>query len=159
MINLLFDIETDGLDATVCHSLVIIDVNSGVKISCADNQQGYMPIDEGLHMLSQADILTGHNIMGYDLPQLEKLYGFKFTGEIHDTLLMSRLIWSDLKGDDFKEQKVTGRLIGSHSLKAWGHRLGNYKGDFEYSVEKFAQWSKEMQDYCEQDCHLNLQLY
>ena len=57
MINLLFDIETDGLDATVCHSLVIIDVNSGVKISCADNQQGYMPIDEGLHMLSQACLL------------------------------------------------------------------------------------------------------
>ena len=159
MINLLFDIETDGLDATVCHSIVIIDVDSGVKVSCADNQQGYMPIDEGLHMMSQADILTGHNIMGYDLPQLEKLYCFKFTGEIHDTLLMSRLIWPDLKGDDFREQKVTGRLIGSHSLKAWGHRLGNYKGDFEYSVEKFAQWSKEMQDYCEQDCHLNLQLY
>ena len=160
--NLLFDIETDGLDATVCHSLVIINADNGVVYSCAD-QEGYITVALGLTMLEQADRLIGHNIMGYDLPVLEKLYGFKFDGEIHDTLLMSRLVWADLKDNDFRYVKKNPdypkNLIGSHGLKAWGHRLGNYKGDFEYSAERFANWSVEMQEYCEQDCDLNLEFY
>jgi len=163
-LNLLFDIETDALDPTVCHSLVMINVDNGVVYSCAD-QEGYIPILLGLTILETANRLIGHNIQDYDLPALKKLYGFEFDGEIHDTLLMSRLMWSDLKDNDFKfVAKPKGKdfprnLIGLHSLKAWGHRLGNYKGDFAYTVERFARWSKEMQDYCEQDCHLNLELY
>lgn len=162
--NLLFDIETNSLDPDVCHSLVIINVDTDEAFSYAD-QDGYLPIAEGLSLLGQATRLIGHNIQDYDLPALDKLYGFTFDGEVHDTLILSRLVWSDLKDNDFKFiLKPQGKdfpknLIGLHSLKAWGHRLGNYKGDFPYSVERFAQWSKEMQDYCEQDCKLNLQLY
>lgn len=162
--NLLFDIETDKLDASVCHSLVIIDIDTDRLTSYAD-QQGYPSISEGLKMLAKAKLLAGHNILDYDLPVLENLYGFKYTGELYDTLLVSRLIWPDLKEDDFRfVKKPRGKnfpmkLIGSHGLKAWGHRLGNNKGDFEYSEERFAHWSVEMQEYCEQDVKLNLQFY
>ncbi len=132
--NLLFDIETDALDPTVCHSLVMINVDNGVVYSCAD-QEGHIPISLGLTILENAKRLIGHNIQDYDLPALKKLYGFEFDGEIHDTLLMSRLIWSDLKDNDSNllpnpRARFPRNLIGLHSLKAWGHRLGNYKGDF-----------------------------
>ena len=162
--KLLFDIETDALDPTVCHSLVIIDVDTGVMTSYAD-QDLYHPISEGLEVLGKADLLVGHNILDYDLVCLEKLYDFKYKGKLHDTLIMSRLLWPDIRENDFRFiRKPKGKnfpksLIGSHSLKSWGHRLGNYKGDFEYSVERFANWSQPMQDYCEQDCKLNLDLY
>jgi DNA polymerase-1 len=160
--NLLFDIETNSLDPDVCHSLVIIDVDTEELHSFAD-QPEYRPISEGLAMLSRAKLLVGHNIQGYDLPALAKLYGILFDAEVHDTLIMSRLIWSDIKSNDFnharKDPSFPMKLVGSHSLKAWGHRLGNYKGDFEFSVERFAVWSLEMQEYCEQDCKLNLDFY
>lgn len=160
--NLLFDIETNSLDPDVCHSLVIIDLDADKLYSYAD-QEGYLPISEGLELMTKATRLVGHNIQGYDLPALEKLYGLTFKAEVHDTLLMSRLIWSDIKSNDFnfaaKNPEFPKKLIGSHSLKAWGHRLKNYKGDFEFTEERFAVWSKEMQDYCEQDCLLNKDLY
>jgi DNA polymerase I len=160
--NLLFDIETNSLDPDVCHSLVIIDLDADKLYSYAD-QEGYLPISEGLELMTKATRLVGHNIQGYDLPALEKLYGLTFKAEVHDTLLMSRLLWSDIKSNDFnfaaKNPDFPKKLIGSHSLKAWGHRLKNYKGDFEFTEERFAVWSKEMQDYCEQDCLLNKDLY
>lgn len=80
--------------------------------------------------------------------------------KIHDTLLLSRLVWSDLKQNDFKFVKkhtdFPMKLIGSHSLMAWGLRLNNHKQQYEGG---FAAWSDEMQKYCEQDTYANLTLY
>ena len=42
------------------------------------------------------------------------------------------------------------KLYGSHSLKAYGYRLGVYKGDFGETSD-WKEWSQEMQDYCVQD--------
>ena len=47
-----------------------------------------------------------------------------------------------------KEGKLPPKLIGSHSLKAWGHRLGEFKGELETD---WKEWSQEMSDYCKQD--------
>jgi hypothetical protein len=73
---------------------------------------------------------------------------------------LSRLVWSDLKENDFKFAKKNRefpmKLIGSHSLGAWGHRLSNHK--IEYTGG-WAAWSEEMQTYCEQDIYTNLTLY
>ena len=41
-------------------------------------------------------------------------------------------------------------IYGSHSLKAYGYRLGVYKGDFAKDTD-WKEWSQEMQDYCIQD--------
>ena len=80
--------------------------------------------------------------------------------KIHDTLLLSRLVWSDLKNNDFKFVKKRTdfpmKLIGSHSLKAWGLRLSNHKAEY---TGGFELWSDEMQKYCEQDTYANLTLY
>ena len=49
MKNILFDIETNGLldELDKVHSLVMLDIDTGEMISCAD-QEGYTPIEVGL---------------------------------------------------------------------------------------------------------------
>ena len=163
MKRILFDIETDGLvpDLTKVHSLVLLDMDTEEELSCAD-QKGYTSIADGMSYLKSAELLAGHNIQGFDFPALHKLFGFEYSGEIHDTLIMSRLVWSDLKNNDFEYiKKPRGanfprQLIGSHSLKAWGLRLGNHKDGYS---DGWEEWSEAMQTYCVQDCRANLTFY
>ena len=60
--NLIIDIEADGLEPTVIFCIVAI---------CADTKNVYTfdntQIKEGCKFLSDADKLIGHNILGYDL--------------------------------------------------------------------------------------------
>ena len=66
--NLVFDIETDGLDATLIWCIVAKDIDT-------NQVYAYPPekIDEGLELLEKANILIGHNIVGFDIPVLKKL--------------------------------------------------------------------------------------
>ncbi|MCE2576888.1 DNA polymerase [Komagataeibacter sp. FNDCR2] len=159
----LFDIETNGLldEVSIIHSIVLYDPDRKEWISCAD-QPGYVPISEGLKLLHEADRLYGHNILLYDIPALEKITGLKWDrSKIVDTLLLARILWPEIKqGDMFrwKQGTLPGRLIGSHSLKAWGYRLGVLKGDFSEDAD-WSTWTKAMQTYCEQDVRVTLALY
>ncbi len=83
-----------------------------------------------MEVIKNADIIVGHNILKFDLPALKKLYGFEPDGCVRDTLIMSRLVYPDQKNQDFKLPDLPRNLIGSHSLKAWGHRLKMHKGDY-----------------------------
>ena len=78
--------------------------------------------------------VCGHNLIGYDLPVLKRLWGLSVAPErVVDTLVLSRLY-------DPSRQ-------GGHSLRAWGETLGFPKGDH-------SDWSKlstEMIDYCMRD--------
>lgn len=152
----LFDIETNGLleQLNKVHCLVIKDATTGQVFSCAD-QEGYLPVQAGLELLEEADLVVGHNIIKFDLPALKKVYPrFEIPVEkVRDTLVLARLVWSDLFDRDMgviRKGKLPAKLRGSHSLKAWGFRLGVLKDDFgETSDWQF--WSPEMQSYCEQD--------
>ena len=68
-----FDIETNGLldQVTKIHCIVAANLTTRKlqKFSTA-----YGNINEGLKLLSDADELIGHNIMGYDLAVIKKLY-------------------------------------------------------------------------------------
>lgn len=156
-----FDLETDGLlpELTKIQSLVLKDLDSGEVFSCAD-QEGYVPIDEGLQILSEASEIIGHNVIRFDVPAIQKVRpGWTTTATVRDTLVLTRLIYSDIKDKDgklLKKGKLPGRLYGSHSLEAWGYRLGDYKGDYK---GPWDVWSPEMQDYCEQDVEVTTKLY
>ena len=67
---LVFDCETNGLlhDLSEIHCIAIFD--SQKEETFVFNNQGgdCYPITEGLHWLSSADIIVGHNILGFDLP-------------------------------------------------------------------------------------------
>jgi DNA polymerase I-like protein with 3'-5' exonuclease and polymerase domains len=49
-------------------------------------------------------------------------------------------------------------LYGSHSLKAWGLRIGELKGDYGDQKGAWEAWSEEMDVYCRQDVEVTKKL-
>ena len=174
MSRLVFDIEGDNLyqDITKVHCIRAYDLDTDTMHRFdVDNE----PIFRGIKLLNEADILIGHNIIGFDRPALHKLYP-KFTAwkgsNIFDTIIGSKLICATQDRLDMqlvKQGKLPSNLIGSHSLKAWGYRLEEFKGEYgerhkgetdeEYHQRVWANYSREMADYCEQDVLTNVKLY
>lgn len=158
--KLVFDIETNGLLDTMdaIHCLVIKDVDTKEIHSFEPTQ-----VKTGLKMLEAADQIIGHNIIKFDIPAIQKVYPeWKTEAEIFDTIVVSRLIWADIKDLDFKkislDKSFPPKMIGKHSLESWGHRLDFHKGDFGQTTD-WSEWSREMQTYCERDVELNYLLY
>lgn len=152
----LFDIEANGLleDVSKVHCLVIKCMDTNKVLSCAD-KPGYDPISKGLKVLENAKILYGHNIDGYDIPVLSKIYDFRHVGTTWDSLIVSRICYSNLKKIDFAIKRA--HLRGSHSLEAWGERLGKPKNEFGKDAD-WKYWTMDMQKYCEDDVEVNFAL-
>ena len=155
----IWDIEADNLLDEVtqvwCHVFRDVDTD---EVHTFDPTQ----TQEALDFMDKAKTLIGHNITDYDLRVIKKLHGYTYKGEVIDTLVYSRTVWPDVKEIDFKLNKKGNfpqKLIGSHSLKAWGYRLGELKGDFNSGSESFAAYTPEMLDYCIQDTAVTNKLY
>lgn len=140
-----FDIESDGLlaEATKVHCGVVTQY--GTK-----NTWSYRPheIDQLLGKLSEADVLIGHNIIGYDLPLLKKLHGWEPSAKIVDTVLISRLQRPDRK----LPPHAKDRRAGPHSLYAWGVRVGVDKPDYH----EWEEFDEDMLVRCQEDVRINV---
>lgn len=153
--RLFFDLESNGLLDTIdrIHCIGILNLETG-------EYRGYKPdeVDSALLRLSKADEIIGHNIINYDIPAIQIVKpGWNTEAKITDTLILSRLIYSDLKREDWDAARdMPKRLYGSHSLAAWGHRLQNHKGDYKGGWES---WNEEMHEYMEQDVRVTANLY
>jgi DNA polymerase-1 len=150
------DIETNGLLDTVdtIHCCVVRDVDTDEVFTYEEHQRS-----EFINKVEDADQLIGHNLLAYDLPVLKKLWGWEFTGDILDTLVCSRTIWPNMMELDAKSKKIPTKLWGSHSLKAWGYRLGELKGDFnDGTAEVWETFTPEMLEYCIQDTKVTQQI-
>jgi len=134
--KIIFDIEADGLTPTIVWCIVAKELDGPTHKF--DNTQ----IEEGVKFLETADVLIGHNIIGYDIPVLEKLHGAKLTKNREDTLVMSRL---------FNPVRENG-----HSLKTWGYRVNCAKQE---QPENFDEYTPAMLEYCVQDVALNELVY
>jgi DNA polymerase I-like protein with 3'-5' exonuclease and polymerase domains len=162
MTTLVFDIETNGLipEMDRLHCLCIKNLDTPHVVLSASSDNGW--IVDGLKELQKADVLVGHNILKFDIPAIQKVYPwFKLKDGviIHDTLIMARLIYPEIKDMDFglaAKGKLPKKLIGRYSLEAFGYRLGEYKGDYKGGWDA---WSPEMQSYCEQDIEVTTALY
>jgi len=143
--RLLFDIESDGLldSVTTVWMLVIKDLDTGTTSVYTDHANKEGSVREGLDKLSQAKILIGHNIIGYDLIVLKRLYNWKPNRNqvVYDTWLMSLIL-----------QYKRGH---AHSLEGWGSKLGYPKFNFS----EFHQYSEAMVHYCVRDIELNEKVY
>ena len=134
--EVVFDIETDGLDATKIWCMVIKELNGPI------HKFGPDQLYQGINLLQEADVLIGHNIIGFDVPAIERLYNIKLKGKIKDTLVMSRL---------FNPVQENG-----HSLKTWGYRVGFPKKE---QPDTFDTYTPDMLDYCARDVRLNEMVY
>jgi hypothetical protein len=158
---LVFDLETDGLhdDVTRIHCLVIYDSDTDQTLIYND-EGDQEPIVRGVQLLQEADIICGHNVIGYDIPVLQKIYPwFEPTALVVDTLLLSRLYHNNILDLDKKHKwkQMPPQLYGRHSLESYGYRLGEYKGSFGKDTD-WQEWSQEMQDYCVQDVKVTTKL-
>ena len=93
--RLFFDLESNGLLDTIdrIHCIGILDLDTG-------DYRGYKPdeVDSALLRLSKADEIIGHNIINYDIPAIQIVKpGWNTEAKITDPLILSRLIYSDLK--------------------------------------------------------------
>jgi DNA polymerase I len=163
MRTLFFDIETNALedftnltDLHTVHCLSVYDPMVPKMVTFAGDS-----IHRGLTALAEADRIVGHNVIKFDIPALKKLYGFSPPlVKVVDTLVLSRCIFSDLRNEDFGRNNFDSKLVGSHSLKAWGHRMGK-QTKLTYGEEDgaFDHYNDEMKKYCERDCIVTQLLY
>ena len=135
--QLVFDIETDGLDPSVIWCLVAQDELGKFYHFYEDT------LAEGIKFLQKADRLIGHNILGYDIPVIKKLTGVDLynSDKVIDTLVLSRLI------NPTRE--------GGHSIAKWGYKLGLPKKD----SPEWSSFTKEMLSYCERDVEINYKVF
>jgi DNA polymerase I-like protein with 3'-5' exonuclease and polymerase domains len=135
--QLVFDIETDDLKATLIHCIVAQDIDTKEIFKFTPDK-----LQEGYEFLATADTLIGHNIIGFDIPMVHKFSNVDLSNiPVIDTLVLSRL---------FNPARE-----GGHSLEKWGYKLGYHKIDFS----DYLNYSEDMLTYCVRDVELNLAVY
>lgn len=161
--RLLFDIETNGLPRQgmdTIHCIVVKDLDTNQVLRYNDTG-GAESILAGVNLLAEADLLVGHNIVGFDIPVIQSMLSFFCPKrDVIDTLILSRLFCPDMLNRDFRKRPIgmPPKLYGRHSLEAWGYRLGDYKDNFGKTTD-WAEWSQEMEDYCAQDVEVAHSLF
>lgn len=138
MKTLVFDIETDAIEANKIWCISTVNTETGDVKSYGPDR-----LVDGIQYLKSADKLVGHNIIGFDVPVIKKLMDVDLNkhAKIVDTLVLSRLF------NPVRE--------GGHSLESWGYRLGHRKIEFE----EFERYSPDMLTYCENDARLNHKVF
>ena len=170
---MIFDLETNGLlnNATRIHCISLNWYEDNRIESFNDEKYtenakelpmgSNYSITTSISYLQDADYLIGHNIIGFDIPIIKRLYPyFNPRGIIIDTLLLSRLYHPNLLDIDKQHawKHMPLQLYGRHSLESYGYRLGEYKGNFAHTTD-WKDWSQEMQDYCVQDVNVTVKLW
>ncbi len=143
------DIETDGLldQMTTIHCAVVKNYLTGEVTEFRPGE-----ISDFADMID-GNVVIGHNVISFDMPAIQRFYDVSPKMEI-DTLVMSRLLNPDRERPEGLPQKV-----GPHSLKAWGYRLGFYKGEYGQQEDAWVDFNEDMLEYCVQDVELTTEVY
>jgi len=171
-INVAFDLEANGLEATRIHCIVTQDLKTGLVQEYNDEKYAEDPkslpmaasrsIANGLSDLMVATNVISHNGIAYDVPQAKKIFPFfrDFKSKHWDTLILSRFYYPNLLDIDLRRKwaGMPAKLYGSHSLEAYGYRLKCYKGDYGKTSD-WSEWTPEMQEYCKQDVAVLVKLW
>jgi DNA polymerase I len=151
-VDLVLDIETDSKQSKIwlCYTY---NSETGEYI-CHTKPDTLIPL------INKAERLIGHNLIGFDAPVLNKLWGTKIgLKKVRDTLIMSRL--------------HNPSIENGHSLAAWGKRLGNRKVEYtriwhwmkglQYDKVSTAPYDDPIDSlnrfYCRQDVSVTVDLY
>ena len=135
MKRIVVDIETDSLDATTIHCVVIKEDSKVYAYTHAN-------MSDCVKHIEAADIIVMHNGVSFDAPVLKRLLNVNIPlSKIRDTLIMS--------------QMANPVRDGGHSLEAWGNTLGYPKIEYE----DFTCFSEDMLKYCVRDVEITDKVY
>ena len=139
MKQIVFDIEANGLDPDTVWCVIAYEREAKEYIEWSGdtlpNFKDWIAEQEELEVI-------GHNIIGYDIPVLEKLLNVDFSKcKVTDTLVMSRL--------------AEPSRLGGHGLENWGQLLHQPKGEHS----DWLNFSQDMVEYCQQDVRVNELVY
>src|ERR1700676_5707275 len=151
--NIILDLETNGLlyECTKIHCAVVRKSETEYRLFKDPKTEDDNILDYFQELKGRLDFtFIGHNIFGFDNEVLKKLYNIDLTktNKVIDTYIMSQVLFGDLAKRDFGDPKLPKQFVGKHSLEAWGHRLGVYKGEY---TGGFEEYNDEMGEYCIQD--------
>lgn len=130
-----YDIETNGLSASLIHCLSYIYLDN--------NETGTLTDYESMKrfLTNENHIFICHNGIRYDKVQASKILNIKITGQTIDTLGLSWYLYDDRK---------------EHGLESWGEEFGVPK-------PKIDDWENlTIEDYsirCQEDCKINKKLF
>ena len=157
MTELIFDIETNAIKDF--RTLLGLKEIHCISLATPDCPPELVDVEEALERLENADVIIGHNIQSFDIPAIQRLYpDWNPQGKIRDTLIMARMLWPDVQTNDWQMPEFPRQLIGRHSLKAWGYRLGILKGEFGETTD-WSEYTEEMGEYCCKDVEVTQALW
>lgn len=143
MIRVVIDIEANGLEnPTQVWVIVCKNLDTGEYHVFKEVTKNAKELERFLEFSRMEITWIGHNILGYDLPVLQRLCGLNWDVDLtYDTLVLSKLI-------DYPRE-------GGHSIEAYGQ---------EFSLEKihfneFTKYSYEMERYCRRDVDICEKIY
>ncbi len=141
MSRYVFDIEADNLLPLVSRMWCLVAYNIDTK-ETKHWLEGDLSWKE---VFDKARVLIGHNILGYDIFVLKKLFNYDVpkSCKLFDTLIVSQIL-------DYRRFGDSG-----HSLENWGEFLEYPK----YKFNDFSKYSEEMLKYCIQDVSVNVRIY
>ena len=162
----ILDIEGNDLlrNVTTIHCAVATNVADPTDILVAQPGEVEYLIE---YLIVTEATVVGHNMIGYDAPAILKVLGLEIDrSQIRDTLLIARLVHPDIGRRDAEIAKIRHernqtalmptRLHGSHSLEAWGYRLGIHKTEYDGGWDTY---SDTMLAYCVDDTLSTLALW
>ena len=166
-----FDLETDKIPTSLIYmnGIAFIDIdNKGNSKITPSKIYTYKwttyskgSLLESINELIKCDYICGHNICGFDIPQIEQHLGVTLNIPQLDTLIISKVMYSKPELFDIDYSLGIADEIDQsrmYALDAFGKRLGDNKLIFK----EFDKMTSEMAVYCNQDvnltCHLLLHL-
>lgn len=152
--KVVIDIEANGLE-NPSHIWLIVckDIDTGELYKFRNVTSNPFSLKAFLEFADDLDLVVGHNLLGYDYPNLERLTGFSLpdVGKMaRDTLIISKLV-------DFSRKE-------GHSIEDYGLEFGFEKKVFLKFTDKelFNADSllfRELEEYCVRDVDICERIY
>jgi DNA polymerase-1 len=162
MCKVVFDAEANGLFPAVdtIHCIVSKEVGVDERDEIPpDDVEEYLASANAL--LNKAELLIGHNIIGYDFKLFRELAGWHNKAKVFDTMIMSMLLNPnrpmpfDCPKSILNKETGVRKKIGPHSLAAWGYRVG--RGKVEH--DDWSVFTPAMMHRCIEDVEITELVY